>query len=97
MQGERNFLSPLLTPLEKSSIVLPISRPTKKTIGNPMQSVCVVIQYPRRCDRLSGATLADLAAFESTTISGTCIDSSFNTAISFVTNTNWQAMPVKAP
>ena len=90
MQGERNFLSPLLTPLENGVYRLANIKADEE---NNWKSYAIsVLSF-----NILGVAIVYLVQrlqiwlpLNPQQLAAPSIDSSFNTAISFVTNTNWQ-------
>ena len=90
MQGERNFLSPLLAPLENGIYRLANIKADDESnwksyaisvLSFNILGVAIVYLVQR---------LQILLPLNPQQLAAPSIDSSFNTAISFVTNTNWQ-------
>ena len=89
--GERTFLSPVLRPVEAASIALAASTRSGSRIGSPTRSPCCS-SMSRVSACLYALACACRASCRSIQQGMTAVPEylSFNTAISFVTNTNWQ-------
>ena len=91
MQGERTFLSPLLGPVERGFYGLAGVNPAAGMGWKTYAVALVVLQAVHFLVLYFMLRFQDLLPFNPAEQSGVPAKLAFNTAISFVTNTNWQA------
>jgi len=91
VQGERTFLSPVLGPLERGFYALAGVNPAAGMGWKTYAFALVLLQAVHFLILYLMLRFQDLLPFNPAGQSGVSPRLAFNTAISFVTNTNWQA------
>ena len=87
--GERTFLSPVLRPIERGLYRLSGRRRGREQHGRPMRSRCCSSTAASSCSTSCSACKAGCPSIPRS-MAAVAPDLAFNTAVSFMTNTNWQ-------
>ena len=88
--GERTFLSPVLEPIERGIYRLAGIQPSVGVELEALRARSVAVQFHRLRRRVSLQRLQGVLPLNPQGFAAVSPDSSFNTAVSFASNTNWQ-------